>query len=39
MDEGQVGQMRARGDNRQGARRPPASGPRRMMQVGIGAQS
>ncbi len=38
MDDGQDGQMRGRGDNRQGARRPPASGPRRMMEVGLGAQ-
>ena len=38
MEDGQDGQMRGRGDNRQGARRPPASGPRRMMEVGLGAQ-
>jgi hypothetical protein len=38
MEENQESQMRGRGDNRQGARRPPASGPRRMMEVGLGAQ-
>jgi hypothetical protein len=38
MEENQEGQMRGRGDNMQGARRPPASGPRRMMEVGLGAQ-
>jgi hypothetical protein len=31
--------MSACGDNSQGARRPPASGSRSMMEVGIGAQS
>jgi hypothetical protein len=30
--------MRARGDSRQGSRRPSASGPRSMMDVGLGAQ-
>ncbi len=37
MEENQEGQMRGRGDNRQGVRRPPASSPRRMMEVGLGA--
>jgi hypothetical protein len=36
MEENQEGQRR--GDNMQGARRPPASGPRRMTEVGLGAQ-
>ena len=34
MDDGHEGQARGR----DGARRPPASGPRRMMEVGLGAQ-
>jgi hypothetical protein len=34
----QKGQMRGRGDNRPGARRPIASGPRRMMEADLGAQ-
>ncbi len=38
MVENQEGQMWGRGDNLQGARRPPASGPRRMMVVVLGAQ-
>jgi hypothetical protein len=38
MDDGHDGQARGRGEGRDGARRPPASGPRRMMEVGLGAQ-
>jgi hypothetical protein len=38
MEENQESQMRGRGDNRQGVRRPPASSPRRMIEVGLGAQ-
>jgi hypothetical protein len=38
MEDGHEGQARGRGESRDGARRPPASGPRRMMEVGLGAQ-
>jgi hypothetical protein len=33
MEEGQGDQVRAKGDNRQGPKRPSASGARRMIKV------